>query len=239
MPVYVITGANRGLGLEFVRQLAANQDNTIIACARSSSSDLTDVKAVANSNTHYLTCDTGDVENIKTFAQKLSKTLNGKKVDFLLNNAGVNIEPTQSSLTLTPEALYENIRVNVLGPAKVVEHLHAAGVLSDNVRILNMSSGLGSVERSATIVPRKCAPYSISKAGLNMLTTHQSADLRETLPGAVVIVMDPGWVQTRMGGEGAILEPKTSIGGMLKALHGLKTEDNGKFYAYDGSETPW
>jgi NAD(P)-dependent dehydrogenase (short-subunit alcohol dehydrogenase family) len=239
MPVYVITGANRGLGLEFVRQIASNQDNTIVACARSSSSDLTDVKAVANSNTQFLTCDTGDVDSIKTFAQELSKTLHGKKIDFLLNNAGVNASPEQTSLTLSPEALYENVQINIVGPAKTVENLHSAGLLSDNVRILNMTSGLGSMERSATITPRKCAPYSISKAGLNMLTVHQSGELRETLPGCVVIVMDPGWVKTRMGGEGAILEPETSIGGMLKTLHGLKSEDNGKFYTHDGSEVPW
>lgn len=239
MSVYVITGANRGLGLEFVRQIASNPDNTIIATSRSSSSDLTDVKAVSNSNTHFLTCDTGDVASIKSFAAEAGKVLGGKKIDYLLNNAGVNKEAEQTSLTLDPEALYENILINVVGPAKVVEYLLSAGLLSDNVRILNMSSGLASMKQSATISPRKCTPYSISKAGLNMLAVHQSGELREKLPGVVVIVMDPGWVKTRMGGDGAILEPKDSIGGMLKTLHALKGEDNGKFFTQDGSEVPW
>lgn len=239
MPTYVITGANRGLGLEFVRQIASNPDNTVIATSRTSDSDLSDVKAVASSNTQFLVCDTGNVDSIKSFASEVGKALNGKKIDFLLNNAGVNKASDQTSLTLDPEALYENIRINVVGPAKVVENLVNAGLLADEVRILNMTSGLGSMARSAGIVPRKCTPYSISKAGLNMLAIHQSEELKEKVKAPVVIVMDPGWVKTRMGGDGAILEPKDSIGGMLKTLHGVKAEDSGKFFTYDGSEVPW
>jgi hypothetical protein len=72
-----------------------------------------------------------------------------------------------------------------------------------------------------------------------MLTVHQSGDLREKLKGCVVICMDPGWVKTRMGGEGAVLEAEVSIGGMLRTVHGLKGEDNGKFFTYDGSVVPW
>ena len=74
-----------------------------------------------------------------------------------------------------------------------------------------------------------------------MLTIHQSGDLREKggLGQAVVVCMDPGWVKTRMGGDGAILEPETSIGGMLKVLHGLKDADNGKFFEYSGEEVGW
>ena len=102
-----------------------------------------------------------------------------------------------------------------------------------------MTSGLGSMEKSLSISPRKCAAYSISKAGLNMLTVHQSGDLRSQLPQVVVICMDPGWVKTRMGGDGAILEPHESIGGMLECVHGLKEGDNGKFFTYTGEEVPW
>jgi len=88
MPVYVVTGANRGLGLEFVRQLAQSSDNTILACSRSKDSDLKDVKGVASSSTHFLVCDTGDLSSIKSFVSDAKKTLGGKKIDFLLNNAG-------------------------------------------------------------------------------------------------------------------------------------------------------
>lgn len=241
MPVYCITGANRGLGLEFVRQLAANPTNTVLATTRSLSSDLTDLRAVASPSTHVLQCDTGDLGSIRAFATEAARVLGaaGAKIDFLLNNAGINPQPKQTSLTLGADDVYDQIRVNVVGPAKLVEYLLDADMLSHGARIMNMSSSLGSVGRSLTMRPRNCAGYSLSKAALNMLTAHQAEDLAAKLPGVVVISMDPGWVKTRMGGEGAILEPEFSIGGMLKALHGLKEEDTGKFYQHDGQEVPW
>ncbi|KAK5133220.1 hypothetical protein LTR08_008055 [Meristemomyces frigidus] len=242
MPTYCITGANRGLGLEFVRQLAQTADNTILALTRSLSSDLSDLKKVASDNTHILECDTGDLDSIKRFATDAApKTLgSGKKIDVLLSNAGINTKPEQSSLSIGPEDLAEQIRVNVLGPAKIVEFLVSASLLSPAVKIMNMSSGLGSMHVSLSIFPRKCATYSISKAALNALTAQQSGDLREKLGGECVVVsMDPGWVKTRMGGEGAVLEAEESIKGMLKCVHGLAERDNGKFFTYTGKEVPW
>ncbi|OIW31911.1 NAD(P)-binding protein [Coniochaeta ligniaria NRRL 30616] len=240
MPIYCITGANRGLGLEFVRQLAADPQNTIFATSRSTSADdISDLKAVSSPNTHVLQCDVADVDSIKSFVGAAGKVLGAKKIDFLLNNAGAHFKPEQTSLHMDPEAILQNVRVNVVGTAKVIQFFYEAGLLSEDVRILNMSSGLGSMERSAGYSPRICAPYSISKAGLNMLTVHLAEDLKAKLPGVVIIVMDPGWVKTRMGGEGAILEAEHSIGGMLKKLHGLKSEDNGKYFMHDGSEVPW
>ncbi|KAK4235742.1 hypothetical protein C8A03DRAFT_17551 [Achaetomium macrosporum] len=239
MPVYCITGTNRGLGLEFVRQLAQSSDNTIIAATRSLSSDLANLKAVASPSTHIVECDTGNVASIRSFVKEVAQLLGGKKIDFLLNSAGVDLGSWQSSLTLGPDDLHAQIDINVIGPAKTVELLLHAGLLSSNVRILNMSSGLGSMQRSSEIKPRKCAGYSISKAGLNMLTVHQSEDLKPHLPGAVVIAMDPGWVKTRLGGNGAVLEPHESIGGVLRVLHGLTSEDNGRFYHYTGEKIPW
>jgi len=240
MPVYCITGTNRGLGLEFVRQLAQSSDNTIIAAVRSLSSDLTDLKAVVSPTTHILECDTGKVPSIHTFVKSVARILgNEKKIDFLLNSAGVNLASKQSSLSLGPDEVQAQIAINVIGPAKMVELLLDAGLLSDNVRVLNMSSGQGSLQRSSEIKPRKCAGYSISKAALNMLTVHQSEDLKQHLPGAVVISMDPGWVKTRMGGEGAVLEASQSIGDMLRVLHGLTAEDTGVFFHHSGEKIPW
>lgn len=239
MPVYCITGTNRGIGLEFVRQLAQSPDNTIIAATRSS--DLGDLRAIASPSTHIVHCDTGNLPSIHNFAKEVARLLADKhlKIDFLINSAAINPASWQSSLTLNPDDLAAQISVNVLGPAKVVEFLLEAGVLSDNVRILNMTSGLGSLTRSFEFSPRKAAGYSISKAALNMLTVHQSDDVKARLPGAVVIVLDPGWVKTRMGGSGAVLEPSESVGRILGILHGLTEGENGRFYQYDGKEVPW
>ncbi|KAK0938778.1 hypothetical protein LTR48_004741 [Friedmanniomyces endolithicus] len=245
MPVYVVTGANRGLGLEFVRQLSQSTDNTVLACVRSSSSDLADLKQAYKpneSNTHVLHCDTGNLSSIQSFAKEVQKTLGGdRKIEFLINNAAVNSKPEQTSLSIGPDDLTNEIRINVLGPAKTTEFLLAEGVLAKTARIVNLSSGLGSMAVSLGITPRKCATYSISKGASNSLTVQQSGELREEGklgPKCVVISIDPGWVKTRMGGEGAILEPKESIGGMLKAIHGLGEGDNGKFYTYTGKEVP-
>jgi len=240
MPVYCITGTNRGLGLEFVRQLARSSDNTVIATTRSLASDLGDLKAVASPSTHILECDTSKVSSIHSFVKEVRRTLaGGTKIDFLLNNAGVNLAPNQNSLALNPDEIQAQIAVNVIGPAKTVELLLDAGLLSADVRVLNMSSGLGSLQISSEIKPRKSPGYSITKAALNMLTVHQSEDLKEHLPGAVVISMDPGWVKTRMGGEGALLEASDSVGGMLRVLHGLDGKDTGSFYRSSGDKVPW
>lgn len=239
--VYYVSGANRGLGLEFVRELAVVKGNTIVATVRSLSNDLGDLKAVSSLTTHILECDTSNVDSIRSFANEAAKLLNGRKIDFLLNVAGINYQSQQSSLDLTSQALALQMQVNVIGPAKTTESLLAAKALSPNVRILNMTSGLASMTKSLGIKPRKCMGYSISKAGLNMLTVHQSDDLKTKggLSGVVVIAMDPGWVKTRMGGDGAILTPEESIGGMLKVLDGLVEKDNGKFFNYDGSAGEW
>lgn len=240
MPIYCITGANRGLGLEFVRQLAQSPDNTIIAATRSLSSDLGDLQAAASPSTRILQCDTGSVPSIHSFVKSAAQALGvDAKVDFVLNIAGVNLAPEQSSLSLGPDDLLAQIAINVTGPAKVVELLLDAGLLSQDVRVLNMTSKLGSMERSTQMKPRMCTGYSISKAALNMLTVHQSEDLKERLPGAVVISMDPGWVKTRMGGDGAILEPSDSIAGMLGVLRGLGSEDTGLSYDYSGEKLAW
>ena len=240
MPVYCITGANRGIGLEFVRQLAKSPENTILALTRSLSSDLADLQGAASLTTHILECDVGDIQSIRSFAEQAGKTLEkGERIDFLVNNAGVNGTSQQNTLSLEPDGLLSQIKINVLGPAKTVEFLVEASLLADHVRILNMTSGLASFHTITEGKPRKSAGYSISKVALNMLTVHQAEDIRSKLSGAVAILMDPGWVKTRLGGSGAVLEPRDSVGGMLNVLHKLKEEDNGAFYHHSGERLPW
>jgi NAD(P)-dependent dehydrogenase (short-subunit alcohol dehydrogenase family) len=235
MPVYVITGTNRGLGLEFVRQLSQSTDNTIIAAVRTLQKDHSELKSLVQhgNNVHILECDTGNVASIDQFAKEVVKVLGETKIDYLLNNSGINGTPTQNSLDLTPESLHEHIDVNVIGPQRVTADL--VPQLSKDAVVLNMTSGLGSLQVS--IGGGKCTVYSISKAALNMLTVHQASDLKKRVKA--VIVMDPGWVKTDMGGEGAVMEPEDSISGMLKVIHGLTKNDTAKFYRSNGEEVPW
>lgn len=231
---YLITGANRGLGLEFVRQIiATSSDNTIFACVRSLQGELDDLNKLIsdNQNIHLVECDTSSIDSIRACGSKISGTLGKKNLDYLINNAGINAVPERTALDFTSDELKQHIDINVIGPAEMVKSFDK--VLGKGSVVMNMSSGVGSCEKGI----ERCAAYAISKAALNMLTCHQSYALRDR--GASVIAMDPGWVQTRMGGEGAILTPKESIEGMLNVLHNKALGKSGTFYQYDGETVPW
>jgi NAD(P)-dependent dehydrogenase (short-subunit alcohol dehydrogenase family) len=232
---YLITGANRGLGLEFVRQItSASPNNTVIACVRSLQGELDDLKSLASSKSdkvHIVECDTSSVSSIKKAGEEISTLVSDGQLHYLLNNAGINSVSGQTALTINPEDLHKHIDTNVIGPSELFKALQKH--LDKGSVVLNMSSGLGSVGKGIV----KCTTYAVSKAALNMLTVHQAEVLKEK--SAVAIVMDPGWVQTRMGGEGAILTPEESIGGMLKVLHSVTLEESGRFYQYDGKTVLW
>jgi NAD(P)-dependent dehydrogenase (short-subunit alcohol dehydrogenase family) len=236
MPTYFLTGANRGIGLEFVRQLSSTPSHTIIAGVRSLSADLSDLKALnTNSNIHIIECDVGSLESLSGIefrvAEILSKT--GSNLDFLFNVAGINATSSDTSLTLDPKSMQEHMQTNVMGPAKIVESLQK--YLARGATVLNMSSGLGSLTVATGMT--KCCTYSMSKAALNMLTLHQAKDLKDA--GVKVVCMDPGWVKTRMGGKGAMIEAQVSVESMLEVVNGLKEADSGKYYRYDGVIVPW
>lgn len=233
MPTYLITGANRGLGLEFVRQLSSDTSNTILATCRSPDAT-SDLKTFASksSKVHILQCDTSSLSSISSLHTAVTKVVGGDSViDYLLNNAGINAAPQHNSIGFDPSVLHREVDVNVIGPAKIVETL--LPLLGRGSIVMNMTSGLGSI---GGLVP-KCTTYSISKVALNMLTAHQAVDLKDR--GIVVFCMDPGWVKTDLGGDGAVLEPQESIAGMLKVLKGLGEGDAGKFYGHDGKILPW
>ncbi|KAF2271280.1 NAD(P)-binding protein [Westerdykella ornata] len=237
MPTYFLTGANRGIGLEFVRQLSSNPANVIIAAVRSLSQDHSDLSSLSDSakNVHIIECEVSSQDSLSALpfriAEILSKT--GSNLDYLFNVAGINATSSDTSLSISPESLHHHMDVNVLGPAKIVESL--AQYLAPGAVVMNMSSGLGSM--TVALSTPKCCTYSISKAALNMLTLHQARDLKRQ--HVIVICMDPGWVKTRMGGKGAMVEPEVSISGMLEVIGGLKQEDSGKYYRFDGAIVPW
>jgi NAD(P)-dependent dehydrogenase (short-subunit alcohol dehydrogenase family) len=106
--------------------------------------------------------------------------------------------------------------------------------------VANISSGIGSLTMlSDGRIPAKAAPYSLSKAALNMLTVHQARQLREEGSGVVVVAIDPGHVKTEMGGPEAVVEVADSARGVLGVLAGLGEGDSGRFLAYDGVGLEW
>lgn len=237
MPTYFITGANRGIGLEFVRQLSADSKNNIIAGVRSLEGDIAELKALANKNSsvHIIECDVSSTDSISSLefrvVEILSKT--GDSLNYLFNVAGINATSSDNSLSIDPKSLQNHMQINVVGPAKIVEVLKK--YLARGAVVMNMTSGLASMTVAKDM--QKCCTYSISKAAQNMLSLHQAGDLKRS--NVIVICMDPGWVKTRMGGKGAMVEPEVSISGMLDVIKGLRKEDSGKFYRFDGTQVPW
>ena len=139
MPVYAITGANRGLGLEFVRQLLSDSSNTVIGAVRSLKNDLSDLKSLDTSGRlHILECNTSEVSSISKFGEAIAEVL-GKdgQLQYLFNNAGINAVPDQTSLDLQEADLQQHISVNVFGPAKTVQvllpHLQKGSVVVNMV----------------------------------------------------------------------------------------------------------
>jgi NAD(P)-dependent dehydrogenase (short-subunit alcohol dehydrogenase family) len=240
MPVYVITGTNRGLGLEFVKQLSTDPGNTIIATTRNVSPSPPGHSALQNSlaaKLHIVRCDTSAETSVAEFADAVTSILGSEtaKIDYLINNAGINNAPAQCTADIDGEGLAQHIAVNVVGPAKVVAallpHLHRGSVVG------NLISGLGSISRTVALEVAKHTTYAVSKAALNMLTVHQAFNLKER--GVVVVGLNPGWAKTDLGGSGAMVEPEDSISGLLRVLRGIDETKTAKFFNYTGDEYSW
>jgi len=237
---WIITGASRGLGLEFTRQLLQSSHNTVFATCRSPST-AHPLTAVANSpekkgTIHVLQLDQNSEESVVEAAKKVGEILGeAGRIDYILNNAGTNYCGADSPLSIKREPFLATIAANVLGAALVTQAFLPfvlRGGEEERRVVLNMTSGLGSMALTSSV---KATSYSISKAGVNMLTRHQSFET----PSVIFLAVDPGWVKTDMGGPGAMLEAEFSIASVLKVLLGATKEDSGKFLRYDGKSLPW
>ncbi|KAH8203413.1 hypothetical protein TruAng_002397 [Truncatella angustata] len=240
MGIFVVTGARRGIGQEYVRQLSDSEENTVIALVRSLSADLTalrDVESHAKGRVHILGCDITSDESVPSLREEVASILkeDAEKIDVIINNAAISNDQGVASRDLSASVLLDHVNSNVCGPARVVQSL--LPYLKENGIIANISSGLGSLGLlSEEKIPPHIPSYSISKAALNMLTVHQAYELRGK---AIIVSIDPGHVKTDMGGEKAVLEIHDSAGQVLSTLANLKSEDSGKFLEYNGSIVPW
>ncbi|WP_422366231.1 SDR family oxidoreductase [Pelagibius sp.] len=226
MPTVLITGANRGLGLEFVRSFAA-EGWRVHACARNVEKAKS-VKALEGD----VVCHKLDVTNGLKVAS-LARSLAEEPLDLLINNAGIYGSRADFGETDFDDWA-TTLSVNTLAPLRMAERF--VGMLEKGERktIVNISSRMGSIASTGT---GGSYAYRSSKAALNMVTKGLSADLGPK--GFTVVSFHPGWVQTDMGGEEADIPSDESIVGMRKVIAGLTTEDNGKFFNYDGSEIDW
>jgi NAD(P)-dependent dehydrogenase (short-subunit alcohol dehydrogenase family) len=217
----LITGAGRGLGLELVRQYAADGWR-VIGTVRSA-----DAKLPAGVDKRI-----ADVTDWRA-VHALAKALSGQPIDVLFCNAGISGKRGMALGSFDYESWQEVFRVNVLGAAAMAEALVDNVLASERKVIAMMSSRLGSITEASGVT----LPYGTSKAALNMLVKGLAATLAPK--GAIVVALSPGWARTDMGGAGAPLAPETSVSGLRKVIAGLRRQDSGKFLSYDGSPIPW
>ena len=233
MPRVLITGANRGLGLEFARQYAA-EGWEVIATARNPRQSKELEQAAKNKNVTVQALDVASDESVK----KLAATLKGKAIDLLILNSAIFTRDGSKFGELNFLGWRESFETNVLGAMRVAEVLIENVAASARKQIVAISTGMGSLEAlEKTIGFGAAYQYRTSKAALNMAMSILARDVRPS--GISVVVFSPGWVQTDMGGANAALTPEQSIGGMRKVLAGEAMELTGKFLSYDGSVWPW
>ena len=226
MATYLITGANRGLGLEFARQLSQRKDDTkILATAREPEKAVELQRLVHD----VYPLDVADPKSI----EKLAEHLKEQPIDVLINNAGVSSK--SNSIAALEEADLQTVfTVNAIGPMLVTKAALKNLRAGSRKIVFNITSQLGSITNNKG---GSSYGYRGSKAALNMMTVSLSNELKKD--GFTCVVAHPGWVQTDMGGPNATLKPEESIAGLLKIIDGLKAEDSGKFFNYDGTMLPW
>ncbi|KAH7910500.1 hypothetical protein BJ138DRAFT_1136000 [Hygrophoropsis aurantiaca] len=226
--------ASRGIGLETTRQLLQSSSNTVFATCRSPST-ASGLSALASGSSagklHIVQLDVADEASIKKGTSEVLRLLDGAALDYVINNAGIN-RGADFAFNFSPTDLADTITSNVVGPALIARHLLPAIEKSSRKVIVNMSSGLASIGKN---LGPKSTSYSISKTAVNMLTYKQARERPDLIP----FVIDPGWVKTKMGGPGAILEPHQSVSGILKVIINATSANAGKFYGYMGNEIPW
>jgi NAD(P)-dependent dehydrogenase (short-subunit alcohol dehydrogenase family) len=229
----LITGANRGLGLEFARQYAA-EGWEVIATARNPKQSKELEQAAKSKNVSVQALDVASDESVK----KLATTLGGKAIDLLILNSAIFTRDGNTFGELNFSGWRESFETNVLGSMRVAEALIENVAASARKQIVAISTGMGSLEAlEKTIGFGAAYQYRTSKAALNMAMSILARDVKPR--GISVVVFSPGWVQTDMGGANAALTPEQSIGGMRKVLAGDSMELTGKFLSYDGTVWPW
>lgn len=224
----LITGANRGIGLEYVKQYAA-LGNRVIATARTVTAD--DALSRLAASNPLVECYSLDVGNADAI-QDLATQLGGQCIDILISNAGVYPESRwQNTLAA---AWQQAFQINTLATYYLAEaflpHLQKA----QPGKLIAMSSKMGSIADNSS---GSSYIYRTSKAALNMLVKSLALDLQAQ--GVLVAALHPGWVRTDMGGPQGLIDAETSVQGLRKVIAQLSAESSGSFMAYNGLSIPW
>jgi len=232
MKTVLITGANRGIGLEFVRQYA--QDGwRVLACARdpSASDDLNELASQFSGGVHVYALDVGDHKQI----EQLSHELSAEKIDLLINNAGTYPVARNASFhQVDYDAWAYAFRVNTMGPFKMVDAFYSQIAKGELKKIVTITSKMGSVADNRS---GGSYVYRSSKSAVNIVMKSLAIDLESK--GIIVALLHPGWVRTDMGGPNALISAEKSVSSMRHVIDELIHTDAGKFFSFDGQIIPW
>jgi NAD(P)-dependent dehydrogenase (short-subunit alcohol dehydrogenase family) len=228
MPTILITGANRGLGLEFARQYARDDWKVIATCRDPAAASELEELARETGNVHVAALDVDDFSAVDELASKFSDL----PVDILINNAGIG-GPRQESMDMEEEGFMHVLHTNTVAPLKMCQAFRTNLLASEQKKIAVISSGLGSI---ANTNGGRYA-YRASKAAVNMIMKGLAADWEQD--GITIIVFSPGWVRTDMGGPNAMYTPEESVSGMKEILSSVTIEDSGEFLTHTGIENSW
>ncbi|HEX5958386.1 MAG TPA: SDR family oxidoreductase [Hyphomicrobiaceae bacterium] len=225
MPVVLVTGSNRGIGLEFVRQYAAEGWRVHAACRNPDRAR--ELAAVSGDVTVHRLDVTDDAA-----VGALATALEGEGLDVLINNAGL-LESSSFGRT-DGEAWLRSFRVNCIAPIHLLERFTPHLERGKLKRAVAITSKMGSIADNTS---GGSYIYRSSKAALNAAMRSAAIDLRPK--GIIVAVLHPGWVKTDMGGPGALMAAATSVSGMRARIAALSPADSGRFFNFDGQELPW
>ncbi|CAG85936.2 DEHA2C04598p [Debaryomyces hansenii CBS767] len=247
--VYFITGGNRGIGFNLVKELSERENNVVITTARKPE-DATELNKLikSNSNVHVVKLDVSSKQSNLDAAGEVAKIAEG--IDVFISNAA--IADSYKTVLETDEELWtSHWKTNVLGSIFSYQAFYPLLAKGNDKQIIFISSLVGSI---GGFFDASVSAYGQSKAALNYTTKEISFELREQ--GFTVVAVHPGMVSTDMGNhgksrilksaphlkdaiEGLVINPETSASSLLSVIDKLSTDDNGKFISYDGSELPW
>lgn len=228
----LVTGANRGLGLEFVRQLLARGDHVIAACRQPGKATTLNLLAGEHpGRLQVLPLDLADPRTHAALAAEVPLVTDEEPLDLLINNAGV-LRGGERFGQVRPSDLDASFHTNAAGPFLLTQAL--APQLAEGATVANISSEVGSIALRQEF---RTPSYAMGKAAQNMATSLLAQALAPR--GIKVVALHPGWVRTDMGGAQAALSAQESVAGLLRVLHQLTLDQSGEFFDWQGQPLPW
>lgn len=249
----LITGANRGIGLEMVRQILEKQRplKILFACCRDPDGPRAEaLQTLAKQHSDVLKVvqmDNSDRSSIKEAVQKVTSMLGDKGLNLIINNAAAMVN--SNVIDSTAEDMVSCFNTNVIGTMCIIQdflpYLRKAvkdsgmpGMSCRKAAVISISSFLSSTENTPQSYGHmKAVPYRVSKAGLNMLNACAAMELQTE--EILCTLLHPGWVRTEMGGPDAKVDVQDSVQGLLQVMNSLTEKNTGALVNYQGQRVPW